>query len=606
MSRQKTVKARKQALADSFGKATQHHHSGEDRNPVTDTLDIWTGALLKKAATGRGSNGKISAHGIQKLRELILELAVRGKLVPQDSNDEPVNVLLEKISKEEDRLVKEGLIKKPNKFPEIQDDEKSIELPESWAWIRVRRIGHDWGQKKPDKEFSYIDVSAIDNHSGKVIAPSVLSSAEAPSRARKIVKKGTVIYSTVRPYLKNIAVVEGEFDPEPIASTAFSILHPYAEMPGEYLVLFFRSPVFVRYVESVQTGIAYPAINDKQFFGATFPLPPLAEQHRIVTKVDELMALCDQLEQQQTDSIEAHQTLVETLLGALTRAENEKAFTETWQRIADHFDILFTTEHSIDQLKQTILQLAVMGKLVPQDPNDEPASVLLEKIAKRQIRLVKDGELKKQKPLPVISEEEKPYKLPNGWEWSRLPEIGEFARGKSKHRPRNDPALYGGGKTPMVQTGDVSRADPEITTYTALYNENGVAQSRLWPKGTLCITIAANIADTGILAFEACFPDSVVGFNPLDDGINVRYFEYFIRTAKNHLEDFAPSTAQKNINLDILGRLLVPLPASNELNRIVAKIDELMAFCDTLKARLQDAQTTRVQLADAVVEQAVA
>ena len=112
----------------------------------------------------------------------------------------------------------------------------------------------------------------------------------------------------------------------------------------------------------------------------------------------------------------------------------------------------------------------------------------------------------------------------------------------------------------MVQTGDVSKADPVITTYTGLYNETGLSQSRLWPKGTLCITIAANIAETGILGFDSCFPDSVVGFIPHDSSINVGYFDYFIRTAKDHLEEFAPSTAQKNINLEILGNLLVPLP----------------------------------------------
>lgn len=158
----------------------------------------------------------------------------------------------------------------------------------------------------------------------------------------------------------------------------------------------------------------------------------------------------------------------------------------------------------------------------------------------------------------------------------------------------------------MVQTGDVSKADPLISTCTALYNQNGLNQSRLWPKGTMCITIAANIADTGILAFDACFPDSVVGFIPFEDDLSVRYFEYFIRTAKGHLEDYAPSTAQKNINLDILGQLLVPLPPAKELKRIVAKVDELMALCEALKARFAEAQTTKIDLADAIVKQAVA
>src|SRR5690606_37501934 len=150
---------------------------------------------------------------------------------------------------------------------------------------------------------------------------------------------------------------------------------------------------------------------------------------------------------------------------------------------------------------------------------------------------------------------------------------------------------------PLIQTGDVARSEKTIQTYSALYNDFGLAQSRLWPTGTMCITIAANIADTGLLGFEACLPDSVVGFLPYDKKIPVEYFESFIKVTKDHLEKFAPSTAQKNINLEILGDLLVPCPPANEINRIVTKVDELMTLCDTLKTNLQNAQTTQLALA---------
>ncbi|HHJ14774.1 MAG TPA: hypothetical protein ENJ79_10450, partial [Gammaproteobacteria bacterium] len=408
MKKQQATRVAERSVAYALKHAESNRHSGACRNPAVEHLELWSSDWLKKSASGRGSNGKLSPYGIQKLRELILELAVRGRLVPQDPSDEPAGVLLEKIAGEKVRLVKEGKIKRQKKLPEITEEEKPFELPDGWEWVRVRQICHDWGQKKPDQDFTYIDVSAIDNRSGRVVSPAVLTPDEAPSRARKIIQEGTVIYSTVRPYLKNIALVTEGFEPEPIASTAFAIVHPFPGILGAYLISVFRSPPFIRYVESVQTGIAYPAINDKQFFGAVIPLPPLAEQHRIVAKVDELMALCDRLEQEQTDSRETHQTLVETLLRTLVQAPNDvqevqvsreagtpgatvEAVQQAWQRIARHFDILFTTEAAIDQLKQTILQLAVMGKLVPQDPNDKPASVLLEKIAEEKARLVKEG-----------------------------------------------------------------------------------------------------------------------------------------------------------------------------------------------------------------------
>ncbi|WP_252347835.1 restriction endonuclease subunit S, partial [Escherichia coli] len=152
-------------------------------------------------------------------------------------------------------------------------------------------------------------------------------------------------------------------------------------------------------------------------------IPPAKEQIHIVKKMNELMSLCDQLEQQSLTSLDAHQQLVETLLGTLTDSQNAEELAENWARISEHFDTLFTTEASVDALKQTILQLAVMGKLVPQDPNDEPASELLKRIAQEKAQLVKEGKIKKQKPLPPISDEEKPFELPDGWEYIYLNDI---------------------------------------------------------------------------------------------------------------------------------------------------------------------------------------
>ncbi|WP_273627228.1 restriction endonuclease subunit S, partial [Pseudomonas aeruginosa] len=255
-------------------------------------------------------------NGTKKLRELILELAVRGKLVPQDPNDEPASELLKRIAEEKARLVSEGKVRKQKPLAEIGAEEKPFDVPTNWEWVRVAAVGHDWGQKTPDKAFTYIDVGAVDNAAGRISAPQVLMAEDAPSRARKVVRPGTVIYSTIRPYLLNVAVIEEAYEQEPIASTAFAIIHPYLEMPARYFLCYLRSPVFVRYVESVQMGIAYPAINDGQFFSGLIPLPPLAEQHRIVAKVDELMALCDRLEARQADADSAHAQLVQALLGS--------------------------------------------------------------------------------------------------------------------------------------------------------------------------------------------------------------------------------------------------------------------------------------------------
>jgi type I restriction enzyme, S subunit len=210
--------------------------------------------------------------------------------------------------------MKEGKIKNPKPLPEIKPDELPYDLPKEWNWVRLKTICHDWGQKTPDSSFTYIDVGSIDNRRG-LIGDDVqlIESADAPSRARKIVRKGTVIYSTVRPYLLNIAIVDKDFIPEPIASTAFAILHPFCEISNRFVYYYLRSPRFIHYVESTMKGVAYPAINDSDFFQGCFSLPPIAEQHRIVAKIDRLMEFCDRLE----ESIEATKIKQTDLLNAV-------------------------------------------------------------------------------------------------------------------------------------------------------------------------------------------------------------------------------------------------------------------------------------------------
>lgn len=257
----------------------------------------------------------------------------------------------------------------------------------------------------------------------------------------------------------------------------------------------------------------------------------------------------------------------------------------------EKFDLFADAPNAVAKMRELILDLAVRGKLVSQDPNDKSANTLLLAVANGDGG---DSTLSK-----TDDGDEKPFELPVGWVWAKFSQLGELGRGKSKHRPRNDPSLYNNGKYPLVQTGDVARSNGKISTHTGLYNENGLAQSKMWPKGTLCITIAANIADSGILEFDACFPDSVVGFIPSNNNLQVQYFEYFMRTAKSQLEKFAPATAQKNINLGILEEVSIPLPPAPEQKRIVAKVDELMALCDRLEAQQQQREIRHTALAQA-------
>jgi len=528
-------------------------------------------------------------------------------LMPQDPNDEPAAELLKKITAEKSRLLKEGQIKKQKLLPPIEEDEKPFDLPKGWEWIRLNEIGHNWGQKTPDSNFTYIDVGAINKELGFVSEPSILNANTAPSRARKIVKKGTVIYSTVRPYLLNIAVINEQFEPEPIASTAFAIIHPFDGILASFIYRYLRSPTFISYVESCQTGIAYPAINDKQFFSGLYPVAPLAEQHLIVAKVDELMALCNQLEQRTETSISAHQTLVQTLLGALTNASKLDGFNQAWARIAKHFDTLFTTEWSIDQLKQTILQLAVMGKLVPQNPNDEPASELLKKIAAEKVKLIKEGKIKKQKLLQPIREGEKPFELPMGWEWKRIAEYSIVGTGSTP--ARDNISYYTPPEFNWVTSGETSSdfvfKTKEHVSQKAI-NETNVS---IYPVGTLIVAMYGQGKTRGQiteLMIEAGTNQACAAIQLIDKSKHHRgYTKLFFKKAYEELRSHAAGGAQPNLNVGKISLTVVPIPPLEEQYRIVIKVDELMSLCDILKKHINTTQITQLQLADAMTEQAL-
>lgn len=258
---------------------------------------------------------------VPRLRQFILDLAVHGKLVKQDPSDEPASKLMARIKIQQNQLLEDGTIRNPKKLPIV--DPKPFDLPQCWEWTRIREVTSDRGQKIPDKPFIYLDVTSIDKEAGLVSSPKELNPDESPSRARKIVACGDVIYSCVRPYLLNVAVIENDYDPEPIASTAFAVLNGYGLVVPRFIWIVLRSPFMVKQVKENQRGLSYPAINDKDFSLLPFPLPPLAEQHRIVAKVNELLALCDRLVSASNHRENIRQRL---LMSSLFQAINQPSF----------------------------------------------------------------------------------------------------------------------------------------------------------------------------------------------------------------------------------------------------------------------------------------
>jgi type I restriction enzyme S subunit len=574
---------------------------------VTDNIDIWTSAIKKRNATGRGSNKKIELTGIKKLRELILELAVRGKLVPQDPKDEPASVLLERIAVAKEKLLKDNKIKKTKKFSEISEEDAPFDLPENWQWTHLGFITNygvcDKAEAVNTSHKTWVlELEDVEKNTSKLLKKIRFSDRKFKSSKNKFCKND-VIYGKLRPYLDKVLIA----DEDGVCSTEMIPLKAYGDVTPQYLRLVMKSQFFINYANESTHGMNLPRMGTDKARAALFPLATYIQQHKIVAKVDELMALCDLLESQTENSISAHQTLVEVLLSTLTSSVDAKEFQGNWARIAEYFDTLFTTEHAIDQLKKTILQLAVMGKLVPQNPNDEPASKLLDRIAVEKSQLIADKKIKKQKPLPAITDEEKPFELPQGWEWCRVWDVANIitsgSRGWAKH--------YSESGSIFVTMGNLSRGDYQLRLDTMRYVNPPVggegARTRL-EENDLLISITGDVGNLGLI--PADFGEAYINqhtcllrFMPQ---CNSKYFPELMRSPWAKFQFDAPQRGIKNsFRLGDVGEMFIPLPPIEEQPRIVTKLDQLMTLCDQLKTRISDAQITQVQLAETLVEQVV-
>ena len=343
-------------------------------------------------------------------------------------------------------------------------------------------------------------------------------------------------------------------------------------------------------LQKLDTSTAIPGLNRNDAYKINIPLPPLPEQHRIVAKIEQLFS---ELDKGVAELKKAREKL-ELYRQSLLKAAFEGRLTEQWRK--EHADELEPAEEllarikterekryqqQVEEWKQAVKKWEAQGK-----PGKKPRKP------------------RKPKELPPLTKEELAElpELPEGWIYTRLSYLGELSRGKSKHRPRNDPALFGGAY-PFIQTGDV-KAKNEITSYSKTYNDFGLRQSKLWPKGTLCITIAANIAETAFLGIDACFPDSVVGFTEFQCVVDSKYIYYFINAFREQIEAYAPATAQKNINLKILEELIVPYCSQKEQKRIVRLLENHFSTLDHLTQTIDQALARADLLRQSILKKA--
>ena len=571
---------------------------------LTEHIDIWTAAgTEKKSGRGRAPSRAASVYGITKLRELILELAVRGKLVPQDASDEPASELLKRIQVEKFKLVAGGKIKKDKLEAPIVDNERSSQLPKGWIVASlndafdVRDGTHD---SPKFQEAGYPFVTSKNLSSGKLDLSDVKFISEEDHKkfsVRSNVELGDILFAMIGSIGNPVIVdIETKFSIKNVALIKF---YSNDLFNRKYLLLDLKHSS--KKMRNEAGGGVQSFISLGNFRKHLIRIPPLPEQHRIVAKVDELMVLCDLMEAQHADTADSHEQLVSKLLGTLTQSGSAADFNTNWQRIAAHFDTLFTTEASIDALRQTLLQLAVMGKLVAQEANDEPASQLLKRIQTERARLVAEKKIRKGQPLSPVENKEKTFDLPRGWEWVRLGLIGDWGAGATPLRSKSS---YYRGLTPWFKSGELTADFIENSEETVTDLALQECSLRLNQPGDVLIAMyGATIGKTAILKIPATTNQAVCACTP-NTGIFNLYLLVLLKAMRSNFIGQGTGGAQPNISREKIIATVIALPSTEEQHRIVAKVDELMTLCDHLRSRIAGANYQQKKLADALVEHA--
>ncbi|MDW3152342.1 restriction endonuclease subunit S [Vibrio sp. 779(2023)] len=581
-------------------------------NLITEHIDIWTSAVKTKSASGRGSNKKLELYGVKKLRELILELAVRGKLVPQDPNDEPASVLLERIAAEKTQLVKEKKIKKQKALPEVTEQEAPFNVPKGWEWTRLGNLssdihyGYTASAKSNSEGVRLLRITDIQND--KVNWGTVPACDITEEKAKSyLLENDDILIARTGGTIGKSYLVEN-IDLQAVFASYLIRVKRVQAVYAPFTKVFLGSQLYWKQLIENSAGTGQPNVNATALKQLLFIVPPFNQQKRIVAKVDELMALCDQLEQQTEASIEAHQVLVTTLLDTLTNSADADELMQNWARISEHFDTLFTTEESIDQLKQTILQLAVMGKLVSQDPNDEPAAKLLERIAEEKASLIKEKIIRKPKKMKDWVELDRPFALEDGAEWVRLGDLCFTVADGPHFSPQYVEKNEG---VPFLSTRNISSSniDMESAKYVSHEDHEEFCKRVKVKKGDVLYTKGGTtgIAKVNDLDIEFSVWVHLAVLQIPNDKLLNEYLALALNSPHCYIQSqtYTNGIGNKDLGLTRMINITLPLYPLNKQYRIVEKAKALIVICDQLKARLKESQSTQQYLTDAIVDQVV-
>ena len=532
-------------------------------------------------------------NGVQKLRELILTFAMQGKLVPQDPKDEPASELLKAIEAEKIRLVREGKIKQPKPLPKIKSEGVPYGLPQEWEWVRLAQLASIQTGKKDVNQGHENGLYPFFSCAAKPLKSNGFSfDCEALLLPGNGANVGLVTYYV------------GKFE----AYQRTYVITDFSQTAPRYIENTLKAR-FLKSLEGKQYGSAINYIKLGNLTDFLIPLPPLPEQHRIVAKIDQLMARCDELEKLREKRNQKRITIHTSALNRLLTTKESNDFSTAWRFITKHFGELYSVKENVTELRKEILQLAVMGKLVDQDQNDDQASDLLNKIRTQVNDLVRQRK-ERIVGFEPINVEDETFPLPENWLWVRLGSLLRNLRyGTSKKCAYDSPgtAVL---RIPNIDV-DNGRIHIDDLKYTNLFGSE-LQELYLKPNDLLMIRSNGSKSLVGRTAVVSeteeglAYAGYLVRLRSFPECVYSRYLCFALSTVfvREQIErPIRTTSGVKNINSTEISNLVIPFPPLAEQRRIVAKTDQLMALCDHLEKQIDAATSKRTELLNALMAQ---
>jgi type I restriction enzyme, S subunit len=551
---------------------------------------------------------------IQRLRSFILDLAVRGKLLSQQTSDEPASELLKQIQVELASLVRAGKIRKEKPLPPINTDGLPYQAPSGWLWARLsqitRRIHYGFTASANPLLTDVRLLRITDIQDNAVDWPSV-PGVEISKRdiEQYNLEKGDILVARTGGTIGKTFLVN-DLPVTAIFASYLIRVQGAAALYDRYLKLFLESPVYWKQLEEGSRGGGQPNVNGKTLGRMIVPLPPVAEQRRIVTKVDEMMALCDRLAVSQREQEERRERVSSSALHHLTNGASSETFRQSSSFYLEHLADFTASPLQIPELRRAILSLAIRGRLVPQNQTEETAQSLIRRVQAEKSRRIEAGNLRKEKLLAAISQEEIPFTIPESWAWARIGTCALLTEyGTSVKSDENEDGI------PVLAMGDIQdgqvvlRARKKVPRqiedlpqlflkrFDLLYNRTNSAEL----VGKTGIYLGDDDAYTfASYLIRIRFLSELVDPTYVNLAMNAPYFR-----ATQIVPELRQQCGQANVNGTKLRNMLIPLPPIAEQHRIVKRVTELLTLCDQLEIQLTEVNLGKVSFLDSILYHAI-